>query len=220
MKELRSIWIVLILLSAMQVNAQDTIVKRDLHTVPAKIMEVRTNEIRYKRWDNLEGPLYVIPAEEVWLLRYAGGLVDTIKYTPVPVAPAPSSYTAAVFHPIERRDGDYYYQGIRVSNAHLYDLINRNGPDEARALLSEERRLRRMGTTLEWISIPISIIGNMVLIEYVGDSYNANRSQLFTGTVMFVGGAAGAIVGIASKATSRTKLRDAVALYNAKVLGK
>ncbi|MBC5991564.1 hypothetical protein [Pontibacter cellulosilyticus] len=58
------------ILSISAIQAQDIITKRTGEKVEAKVMEITTSEIKYKNFNNLEGPLYVLPKAEVLLIQY------------------------------------------------------------------------------------------------------------------------------------------------------
>lgn len=68
------------------ISAQDLIVKKNGEDQQAKILEVGQNEIKYRKWDNLEGPIYSIPVSEILLIRYENGTNEVFNkktYTPV-----------------------------------------------------------------------------------------------------------------------------------------
>lgn len=56
--------------------SQDTITKKTGEDISAKITEVTQTEIKYKRFDNLEGPIYSILKSEVLIIRYENGTKD------------------------------------------------------------------------------------------------------------------------------------------------
>lgn len=58
--------------------AQDVITKRDAEEIEAKVLRVSDTEIEYRRWDNPDGPVYAIPARDVFFIRYQNGLKDVI----------------------------------------------------------------------------------------------------------------------------------------------
>ena len=60
------------------VNAQDLIILRDGNTIEAKVMEITPSEVKYRRFDNLNGPTIVIPKNSVLSIRYENGVVDVI----------------------------------------------------------------------------------------------------------------------------------------------
>ena len=65
------------------VAAQDLIFLRDGDIIEAKVMELSPTEIRYKRFDHLEGPTVVIPANNVLSIRYENGTVERINAVPI-----------------------------------------------------------------------------------------------------------------------------------------
>jgi hypothetical protein len=56
--------------------AQDIITKKNGEDIAAKISEVTHTEVRYKRFDNLEGPIFSILKSEILMIRYANGTKD------------------------------------------------------------------------------------------------------------------------------------------------
>lgn len=59
--------------------AQDNIIKQDGTEIKAKILEVGSVEIRYKKTANLEGPTYTIEKNEVFMIQYANGTSDLFE---------------------------------------------------------------------------------------------------------------------------------------------
>ena len=55
------------------IQAQDVITKRNGDEILAKILEVNPTEIKYKRYDNPDGPLYVILKNDVLFVKYENG---------------------------------------------------------------------------------------------------------------------------------------------------
>jgi len=81
---------ILFVFTAQFAAAQDTIYRTNHEKVVAKIQEVGTYEIKYKRYAAQDGPLYVLKRSEVWKIVYPDGTVET--YTepsagPTAVAP-------------------------------------------------------------------------------------------------------------------------------------
>jgi hypothetical protein len=69
--------------------AQDIITKTNGDEIQAIIKEITTNEIKYKRHDNPDGPLIHILKSDVFRVRYENGVVDIIT-TPTSTAPEKS----------------------------------------------------------------------------------------------------------------------------------
>jgi len=61
------------------VYASDLIILRDGNVIEGKVTEISSSEIRYKRYDNLDGPTIIIPTTSVLSIRYENGNVE--KFT-------------------------------------------------------------------------------------------------------------------------------------------
>ena len=76
--------------SCLVTMAQDLIVKTDSTRIEARVDEISTDQIRYKRFARLEGPTYVVPIAQVCYIRYADGFFESYNRTAAP-APAPAA---------------------------------------------------------------------------------------------------------------------------------
>jgi hypothetical protein len=71
-----------LLLAALATNltfAQDVITKKSGEDIQAKVIEVTSAEIKYKKADNVNGPLFTILKSDVLLLRYQDGTKDVFN---------------------------------------------------------------------------------------------------------------------------------------------
>jgi hypothetical protein len=57
-------------------NAQDLILRRNGDEISAKVQEVGITEIKYKKFDNPNGPIYTILKSDVFLIKYENGTKD------------------------------------------------------------------------------------------------------------------------------------------------
>jgi len=62
-------------------NAQDLIILRNGDVIEAKVTEISPTEIRYKRFNHLDGPTIVIPTNSVLSIRYENGTLEVINQT-------------------------------------------------------------------------------------------------------------------------------------------
>ncbi len=58
---------------AISASAQDIITKKDGTDIQAKILEVTTSEVKYKRFSNLEGPTFSMSKSDILIVRYENG---------------------------------------------------------------------------------------------------------------------------------------------------
>jgi hypothetical protein len=76
--------IFLLMGGAFYANAQDMIVLKDGNMIEAKVVEISSSEIRYKRFDHLDGPTIVIPAINVLSIRYENDTYEIINAGTIP----------------------------------------------------------------------------------------------------------------------------------------
>ncbi len=72
----KSLLVLLCTLSYSAISAQDIIMKKNADEIQAKVTEIGTTEIKYRKWDNLNGPVYTIPVDEVFVIKYENGTTD------------------------------------------------------------------------------------------------------------------------------------------------
>jgi hypothetical protein len=56
--------------------SQDVITKKSGEEIQAKIIEVGQTEIKYNKFDNLSGPIYIMPKSDVSMIQYENGTKD------------------------------------------------------------------------------------------------------------------------------------------------
>lgn len=81
MKTLRFFFLLIFFTCGHSLYAQDTIYRVNHEVIVAKVTEVGTYEIRYKRFSSQDGPVYVLRKTEVWKIVYADGNVDYFNTT-------------------------------------------------------------------------------------------------------------------------------------------
>jgi hypothetical protein len=68
------------------VFSQDSIRFMNNNIIVAKISEVGITDIKYHRFDNLNGPQYIANKSDIRYIKFANGIVDTIKSMPQPIS--------------------------------------------------------------------------------------------------------------------------------------
>lgn len=92
---------------AMIAVAQDIIVKKDGSVIKAKVTKVSSNEIEYKKFENMDGPTYAVNVSELLSITYQNG--ETERFS---VAEQPQSLVI----------NTDVYQGPQVSDAELLKM--------------------------------------------------------------------------------------------------
>jgi hypothetical protein len=115
---------------AQGIYAQDAIVKRSSgDEIPAKVMEVNSEQVKYKKFDNLDGPNYSIPSSEVFMIKYEDGskkVFDkdpstgkiTVKHTAAATSSTPAASAtqdpASSYKLPSPSEGETLYEGTAV----------------------------------------------------------------------------------------------------------
>lgn len=68
-------------------HSQDFIFTTGGNKLQAKVIEINTNDIKYKSSNNIEGPTYVIAKKDVVLIQYSNGLSEVINNNPNSIVP-------------------------------------------------------------------------------------------------------------------------------------
>lgn len=55
------------------IYSQDLITKRNGDEIKAKVIEVGTDEVKFKKFDNIDGPLFVVKKSEIIFIKYENG---------------------------------------------------------------------------------------------------------------------------------------------------
>ena len=179
----------LIVCACCQLQAQDTIVKRNGIMVPAKILEIGIRDISYKRADNPDGPLIIESKNEIAKIRYANGRVDTfavsINYAPNPVIQSPqvSTYSSNTSNYIEAgpRPGSFYYKDRILSEKNMLLLAETKNLScrnkELRSEIEKTRNARTIQYVTGFSSLGIGLLSIYTLSYGTSSSTNSSASN-------------------------------------------
>lgn len=121
--------------AAFSAYAQDVIITRDAKRVEAKILEVSSSEIKYKEFNNLEGPTFVLTTGEINTIIYQNGTVKVFDQQPRQAAPAYGAAPAyapaygtpqATGTPIVRNDDNYIMGDVRMTEDQYVAFVQQN----------------------------------------------------------------------------------------------
>jgi hypothetical protein len=80
-------------------HAQDVIVTRDAKKISAKITEVNPDDVKYRNFDNLDGPTYTLLKSQIASILYQNGTVETFEAEAGTPATQPSATPSAATQP-------------------------------------------------------------------------------------------------------------------------
>jgi hypothetical protein len=91
--------------------SQDVITKKNSEDILAKVVEVTNSEIKYKRFDNQNGPLFTISKSEVLMVRYENGTKDVFTNETKPVNQSSNVSASDEMKTKGRQDAMVQYRG-------------------------------------------------------------------------------------------------------------
>ena len=125
----------LFLVGASALQAQDVLTKRNGDELQVKVVKISADEVEYKKWSNPDGPSYVVPKAEVFMVKYQNGDKDVFDSAP---AVKPAEASAAPSAPVKAAPA--------ADNAALIEEFNR--VDDA--LFAAQRADRKDKKANEW----------------------------------------------------------------------
>jgi len=107
--------ITLLFFASGYLHAQDTLYKADGSVHIVKILEVNDSQVKYKLYDNQEGPLYVIGKDNVTRIKFENGLIEDFPvHLPEKIIPLIK---------IDPRTTDF---GRNFISVNIFDLLTQN----------------------------------------------------------------------------------------------
>ena len=189
------------------IYAQDTIVSRNGDKISSKVLEVTTTEIKYKRFDNIDGPTYSILKSDVSVIKYQNGTSDDFNNES-------NNTTSSTFTQPQINDDTitiikrvYSLKGVPLTLMQMVDLM-RNYPEA----YSEIKKAKSIYFT--------SIVCGEVGGACVGASLGILVSTGSFITPIAVVGAVFIIIDISMAKTYINHITKAVRLYNSQIIKK
>lgn len=177
MSRIRSFISFVVFLCTMAVNAQDVIVFRNGDEVEAKVEEISSTQIKYKRTSNLDGPSYVSEKSEVSVIKYNNGEQEVFDAVPVSSNLYPKPMPA-VFNDVKVTRKSPSGLAYRDNNMYLSNSEANNYLGSDYFAFSEQSHrmksgfgLMMMGAGL-YVAMPTFLILSFATSENAGDSSN------------------------------------------------
>ncbi len=83
-------------LNAIVMFSQDQIFLINGDEIPAKVLEITTDIVKYKKWDNQDGPVYTNLKSEIFMIKYQNGSKDVFTNSQPNASPKTSDNTSAI----------------------------------------------------------------------------------------------------------------------------
>ena len=70
---------------AFTTNAQDVITLKNGDEIKSLVQEIGIDEVKYKKWDNQTGPIYIMKKSDIFMIKYQNGSKDVFNEEAKPV---------------------------------------------------------------------------------------------------------------------------------------
>lgn len=123
--------VIFLLLVSFASYAQDTIYKLSNEAIAAKILEINDQSVKFKKFNNLDGPLYSELKSEIHYIKYQNGSIDSVTKKSTVVASVNSSSSSSSSSVV-------IYKGRRYSDDEIYTMINAYPSGETKSRLQRK----------------------------------------------------------------------------------
>ena len=178
---------------AQLVSAQDVIVFRDGSNITASVREVGDTEIKYKRFDNPDGPTYTARKTDIFSIKYANGTTDDFTA----VSNLQERQRDNTSYPVSPVTYDYFSR-LRRNDANMADFLKKNDV-VCYTQFARGERLKMVGggflvsgALLTFAGVGLVILGNneMKNHSYYEIQYDNGAKSVVIGTIFVVVGPA------------------------------
>ena len=158
--------------------AQDVIVTKDAKRINAKVMEVNVDNIRYRDFDNMDGPVYTLLKSDIVTILYQNGKVETFDVK----SPIPKTENPAV-DAQRARDASIALR-YKASTDEIVNLMRSDYPELYKKYESGSTQ-QGAGNVCIFLSIASAVGGIIMIVD--GNKKWDGAQQVKTGTILAAG---------------------------------
>ena len=209
--------------------AQDTIVKRNNEKIVSKILEVNPTEIKYKRFDYQDGPVFTLPKWELNYIVYGNGVKESFSNFNAPSI----ENTIKKDLSIQPSGKFYYYKNQKIQESNMLDIAWKQQDPKVNMAITQTEKMRYKRNCFLVGGIVLAAGGILTSAGFFSTSnsrvtnstvggggsrrrmQHANRTEREkVGGYLFLGGIACEAVSIVFKIHERQDAHIVVDLYN------
>ena len=170
MKSIKHLLIAAVIMPAYS-YAQDIIVMRDGSIVQSKVTEITSSEVKYKKYSNLDGPLYTIDKNTILAINYENGEKDTFEMTEQ--ATTPIAAPEVMSNEVSEEAAEENRRRIEETNSVMPEYINDKKKGDAERIfcamgIGKESCLVNDEIEVSYVMSSIGIDGEL----WAGATYN------------------------------------------------
>lgn len=149
-------------LGVLAANNIDIIVKTNSEKIEALIQEVSETELRFKKANNPNGPIFVLKMDDVSSILYANGEVQAIEHKARPVenisAYGHQSFNTPIEGYMQRTGNDTYRIGDKVLTGKELEFFLQQNCPQAYTYYKNQTNLEIAGWSFLGVGIPVCLV--------------------------------------------------------------
>jgi hypothetical protein len=219
---------------AQLVNAQDLLIFKNGSEIKAKVLKVSDKEIEYKKFDYIDGPLYVVLKSELVLIKYENG-TNEVMQTEAPsnnnTTTTNNSKTTTGIPKIETIGNEYYVNSMPLNLKNVIFVLRSSKDPEIIKMTKTAKVMKSVSSAVSipgWILAGYGSVAILLGLESTSTTTSSSGYQqrklsssdvtiITAGGVMFLTGGAMLTTHYILKAKYKVQIRKAVELYNKKI---
>ena len=200
---MKRLFITLLAVSAtLFASAQDVIFLGANDSIVGKVISIGTSEITYKKWTNLEGPIYSLSINQIAAIRYANGTYDFLNNKTSPVVTNTNNAVSVI-----RSGNSYMYGDLVMNKGEFEDWLKEQNCSAACMQFTSGRKTANAGWALMATGLMADLVGTIIVVKA--------KNVSGPGAVLMGIGGALEIACIPTIAVGYSKMHRSVDVYNA-----
>ena len=210
------------LVSFSRMIAQDTIIKLNNDKVIAKVIEINPTEIKYKKFDYQDGPVYTENKSDIKMIIHSTGVKETFEQEQ-PKAKN-TDYITNTGSPNEITDDIkyYYYHNTRINQEDMQEILMRTKDPEIMNLVNKATTERHR-QFIAFAAIPVGIVALLSYADALINSgafstvnYSESKAALTVGIIFTAVTISFPTIATVNKNRKTRHNSEAIKLYNEK----
>lgn len=203
--------------------SQDTITKRNSEKVIAKILEITPTEIKYKKFDFQDGPLYTEKKSDIKMVVYANGMKEVFEEQKLVVEIKSTSPTDDYVVKAEESakidmwgQNKFRYKSRFMGEREVQEVLLKTKDKKIMSLVGSAKDAKK-AQYVGFAGIPLGIgAGALLVMSASTGYYGFDETYLAGSAVCALAAIACPIVAVSMKTKRNRCNRAAVSLYNEK----
>lgn len=209
MKNLLFVFIVLLGFAS---YAQDIITTKKGEDIKAKVLEITIHEVKYKKVENPDSPIYTLLKSDILMIRYENGSKDIFNEESKETAKAEGNRETLSKNRISIVEGDHFLNGEPISGGEMKSILFQD--PEAKEIYKSSQRIRTGSTLFAIGSIICSTASIILSIDNLSRAEKVTDEELNRPLYPLIPAVALCIPSLILRKVANRRKAEAIETYN------